>query len=58
MQIHSSLLLLVSFAFVFAPTLSQWLYEAGTAWYRHHLVWLLIIFFIYLSLRQKRPDDL
>ena len=58
MQIHSSLLLLVSFAFVFAPTLGQWLYDGGTAWYRHHLIWLLIIAFVYLSQRQKPGNDL
>ncbi|WP_197085948.1 hypothetical protein [Spongiibacter sp. IMCC21906] len=53
MQIQSSLLLLVSFTFVFAPTLSQWLQDSGSAWYRHHLLWLVVIAFIYLSHRQK-----
>lgn len=58
MQIQSSILLLVSFAFVFAPALGQWLQDGGGAWYRYHLIWLLTIGFVYLSQRQRRNDDL
>lgn len=57
MQIHSSLLLLATFAFIYTPTLGRWLNETSTLWYRHHAVWLLIILFVYISLYQQRRND-
>ena len=58
MQTNSPLLLLLSFAFVFAPTLTQWLYDGSSAWYRHHLLWLLVIVFIFIQQRNHRRNDL
>ncbi|MEX1670289.1 hypothetical protein AB4876_15315 [Zhongshania guokunii] len=58
MQIHSPLLLLVTFAFVYAPSLGRWLDTGSNLWYRHHLVWLAIILFVFFSLRQQRRNDL
>ena len=57
MQIQSSLLLLVTFAFIYSPALSRWLNDASDLWYRHHVVWLLIIIFIYISLNTHRRND-
>lgn len=58
MQIQSPLLLLSIFSLVYAPTLGRWLYEGSNLWYRHHLIWLFIIGFVFISLRQRRHNDL
>ena len=58
MQTHSPLLLLSIFTFVFAPTLGRWLYEGSNLWYRHHLIWLCIVCFVFITLRQQRRNDL
>jgi hypothetical protein len=57
MQIHSSLLLLATFTFIYAPTLGRWLNDASNLWYRHHLIWLLVIIFVFLSLHKQRRND-
>jgi hypothetical protein len=57
MQIHSSLLLLATFTFIFAPALNRWLSDASSVWYLHHVVWLLIIIFVFISLYQQRRND-
>lgn len=58
MSSRSPLLLLLCSLFVFSPTLAQWLNAAETAWYRHHLVWLAIIFFIYLTAKKRDSHGL
>lgn len=57
MQIHSSLLLLVTFAFIYAPAIGRWLNDASNLWYRHHILWLLIIIFVFISLSHQRRND-
>jgi hypothetical protein len=57
MHIHSSLLLLATFAFVYAPSLTRWISDGNNLWYRHHLIWLIIIVFVYISLRQNRRKN-
>ncbi len=53
MSARSPLLLLLCSLFVFSPTLVQWLDAEGDAWYRHHLVWLAVIIFIYVAARKR-----
>jgi hypothetical protein len=57
MQIHSSLLLLATFGFIYAPALSRWLNDASPLWYRHYLVWLVIIIFIFISHYKQHRND-
>jgi hypothetical protein len=57
MHINPTLLLLMAAIFVFSPTIQQWITSGGTAWYRPYIVWSLVILYVYMSQRGKKPDE-
>ena len=58
MYINRALLLMVGIAFIFFPTIEEWVISGGTAWYRPFQVWLLIIIAAYWNQRSRQNDEL
>ncbi len=58
MYINRALLLMVGIAFIFLPTIEEWVISGGTAWYRPFLVWLLIIVAAYWNQHSRQDDEL
>ena len=58
MYINRALLLVVSIAFIFFPTIENWINSGGTAWYRPYQLWLLVIVAAYWNQRSRQTDEL
>lgn len=58
MYINRALLLAVAILLVFFPSIEQWVFHAGAAWYRPYTLWLLIVAGAYLNQRTSRSDEL
>ena len=58
MYINRVLLLVVVTLLVFSPAIEEWVFHAGTAWYRPYNLWLLLILAAYWNQRSRYPDEL
>ena len=58
MYINRALLLAVAILLVFFPSIEQWIFHAGAAWYRPYALWLLIVVGVYWNQRANRSDEL
>ena len=58
MYINRALLLIVGIIMVFLPSLAAWVTDSSTAWYRPHLLWLLVVIAAYWNQRVRFPDEL
>ncbi|MBT4521680.1 MAG: hypothetical protein HOC23_16905 [Halieaceae bacterium] len=58
MYINRALLLIVGIAFIFMPTIEEWVVSGGSAWYRPYQLWMLIVIAAYWNQRARYPDEL
>ena len=58
MYINRALLMMLGIAFIFIPTIEEWVASGGSAWYRPYQVWTLIIIAAYWNQRSRYPDEL
>ena len=58
MYINRALLLILASAFVFFPSIEQWLFSGDTAWHRPYQIWLLIVIAVFWNQRTRDPDEL
>ena len=58
MYISRALLLLFGIAFIFYPSIEEWLFTGDAAWYRPYLIWLLVVIAAYWNQRSRYPDEL
>ena len=58
MYINRALLLIMGIAFIFFPTIENWINSSGAAWYLPYQLWLLVIVATYLNQRSRRTDEL
>ena len=58
MYINRALLLMLGIAFIFYPSVEEWLLQGEAAWYRPYLIWLLIVIAAYANQHSRDPDEL
>jgi hypothetical protein len=56
--INRSLLFVLAIAVILIPTAREWIADGGTAWYRPHILWALVIALAWWNQRQSYGDDL
>ena len=49
---------MLGIAFIFYPSIEEWLLSGNIAWYRPYQFWLLIIVAAYWNQRTRDPDEL
>lgn len=58
MYINRALLLVVGAFMIFSPTITEWVFNSGTNWYRPYPLWLLIVVAAYWNQRSRYTDEL
>jgi uncharacterized membrane protein len=58
MYINRALLLMLGIAFIFFPSIEEWLFTGDVAWYRPYLIWLLVVIAAYWNQHSRYPDEL
>lgn len=58
MYINRALLLALGAALIFLPSLGEWVFNPGGAWYRPYSLWLIIIVATYWNQRSRYTDEL
>ncbi|MBD2860010.1 hypothetical protein IB286_13455 [Spongiibacter sp. KMU-158] len=60
MRTHSTLLFILFMLAILEPGIGNWLFEeSNRSWYRFHILWgLLILFIFFNSLRQRKENEL
>jgi hypothetical protein len=58
MYIPRTTLWVILLLFVLLPTIEQWVFADGTAWYRPYIIWALLIIVVLVSqhLRNKAKN--
>ena len=52
-------IVLLLIAYIFSPTLFNWIINPEGAWYRPYIVWILVIVIAFtMQLRRKKYNDL
>lgn len=57
MRISPALLLLILVLFVFSPSISEWITETKSQWYRPFIVWISVISFVYWIQREPKRHE-
>ena len=58
MYINRALLLMLGIAFIFYPSIEEWLLSGSVVWHRPYQFWLLIVVAAYWNQRTRDPDEL
>jgi hypothetical protein len=58
MYINRTLLLLLGIAFIFYPSIEEWLAGGNFPWYRIYQFWLLVVLAVYWNQRSRYTDEL
>ena len=58
MYIDRLVILFIVGAYALSPAIAKWWVEAGTAWYRPYIVWLVLIILCYRIAKSRDLDEL
>ena len=58
MYINRALVLLMGLAFVFYPSITEWVTSGETTWYRPYQIWLVVVVAAFWNQRARFSDDL
>ena len=58
MYLNRSLVFLLGLAFVFYPSITEWLTSGDASWYRPYELWLLLVVAAWWNQRTRYPDEL
>ena len=58
MYLNRSLVFLLGLAFVFYPSITEWLTTGDAGWYRPYELWLLVVLAAWWNQRTRTSDDL
>ncbi len=58
MYLNRSLVFLVGLAFVFYPSITEWLTSGDASWYSPYPPWLMVVLATWWNQRLRTSDDL